>query len=153
MTGLVPSANMELKLSIYLKLTMGYDFVVFSGIVAFAEAKCRTFDLTDITLRLMQLYRTREHRAYNGACGEVLDDSVSKKTANIRLLEEQLRRYNGQVAETKTKNIANACLEFSRPEYLKTRRFWVSMKFEYHRKALGFVDSRRDTRRGRFLNC
>ncbi|KYN18396.1 hypothetical protein ALC57_09271, partial [Trachymyrmex cornetzi] len=105
--------------------------------------KCRrTFDLTDITLRLMQLYRTRERRVYNGACGE-----------NIRLLEEQLRCYNSQVAETKTKNIASACLEFSRPEYLKTRRFWVSMKFEYRRKALGFVDSRRDTWRGRFLNC
>jgi len=27
------------------------------------------------------------------------------------------------------------------------------MKFEYRRKALGFVDSRRDTRQRRFLNC
>lgn len=48
-----------------------------------------------------------------------------------------------QVVETTT--AVAAYLEFSRPEYLGTRRFWVSMKFEYRRKALGFVDSRRDT--------
>lgn len=43
-----------------------------------------------------------------------------------------------------------AYLGFSRLEYHGTRRFWVSMKFEYRRKALGFVDSRRDTWAGTF---